>query len=242
MAIRLYALGESQEMATAADEVSVTRAFDFDHPAPSIEGIRARLAATPDFEAPGGNRPSAISVLLNMLEQRDRRAAEHAFRVAELASMLGIRLRLAPVEVARLRLAALLHDVGKLSLPDDVLEKPGPLTDEEWQRVRNHPEYAFQMIASSVHPVVAETVLKHCERIDGKGYPHGDSGEEIPVASRILLVADAYDAMLSPRPYRMPFTIGEAIANLQEGAGSQFDAAVVAALVETADELGWAAA
>lgn len=225
-----------------ADANEVSNPFDFDHPAPSIEGIRARLAATPDFEDRGVKRPSAISVLLNLLEQRDRRSAEHAFRVAELASTLGIRLGLAPVAVARLRLACLLHDVGKLSVPEEVLDKPGPLTDDEWQRVRNHPEYAFQMIASSVHPEVAETVLKHCERIDGKGYPHGETAEEIPIASRILLVADAYDAMLSPRPYRLPFTIGEALANIEEGSGSQFDPEAVAALIETADEHGWAAA
>lgn len=156
--------------------------------------------------------------------------------------MLGIRLGLAPVQVARLRLAALLHDVGKLSVPDEVLDKPGPLTDDEWQRVRNHPEYAFQMIASSVHPEVAETVLKHCERIDGKGYPHGDSGEEIPIASRILLVSDAYDAMLSPRPYRLPLTAEEALINILAGSGTQFDPEVVVALTGTADEEGWAAA
>jgi HD-GYP domain-containing protein (c-di-GMP phosphodiesterase class II) len=220
----------------------VRNPFYFDHPAPSIEGIRARLAATPEFGDRGVKRPSAISVLLNLLEQRDRRSAEHAFRVAEVASELGIRLRLAPVAVARLRLACLLHDVGKLSVPEEVLDKPGPLTDDEWQRVRNHPEYAFQMIASSVHPEVAETVLKHCERIDGKGYPHGESAEEIPVASRILLVSDAYDAMLSPRPYRLPFSVGEALANIEEGSGTQFDPEVVAALIETAAEHGWAAA
>jgi HD-GYP domain-containing protein (c-di-GMP phosphodiesterase class II) len=225
-----------------ADGVGVSNPFDFDHPAPSIDGIRARLAATPEFEDRGIKRPSAISVLLNLLEQRDRRSAEHAFRVAELASELSIRLRLAPVAVARLRLACLLHDVGKLSVPEEVLDKPGPLTDDEWQRVRNHPEYAFQMIASSVHPEVAETVLKHCERIDGKGYPHGETAEEIPIASRILLVADAYDAMLSPRPYRLPLTVDEALANIEEGSGSQFDPEVVAVLVETAAEHGWAAA
>ena len=216
--------------------------FDFDHPIPSVEGIRARLAATPDLDERGARRPSAISVLLNLLEQRDRRAAEHAFRVAELASTLAIRLGMTPVNVARLRLAALLHDVGKLSVPDEALDKPGPLTDDEWQRVRNHPEYAFQMIASSVHPEVAETVLKHCERIDGKGYPHGDVGEEIPLPSRILLVADAYDAMLSPRPYRLPLTIPEAIDNIQDGSGTQFDPMVVDSLVALASEQGWAAA
>ena len=216
--------------------------FDFDHPVPTVEGIRARLAATPDLDERGARRPSAISVLLNLLEQRDRRAAEHAFRVAELASLLAIRMGMTPVNVARLRLAALLHDVGKLSVPDEVLDKPGPLTDEEWQRVRNHPEYAFQMIASSVHPEVAETVLKHCERMDGKGYPHGDAGEEIPLAARILLVADAYDAMLSPRPYRLPLTVDEAIANVKQGAGTQFDPDIVDTLVAVAAEQGWAAA
>lgn len=216
--------------------------FEFDHPIPSVDSIRARLAASPGLEERGARRPSAISVLLNMLEQRDRRAAEHAFRVAELASTLGIRLHLAPVQVARLRLAGLLHDVGKLSLPDEVLGKPGPLTDLEWQRVRNHPEYAFQMIASAVHPEVAETVLKHCERMDGKGYPHGDSGEEIPVPPRILLVADAYDAMLSPRPYRFPLRIDEALSNLKDGAGSQFDPDVVDALIRLSADEGWAAA
>lgn len=181
-------------------------------------------------------------MLLDLLEQRDRRAAEHAFRVAELVSQLGVRLELVPVQVARLRLAGLLHDIGKLSVPDEVLEKPGPLTDDEWQRVRNHPAYAFQMIASSVHPQVAETVLKHCERIDGKGYPQGASGDAIPVLSRILLVADAYDAMLSPRPYRLPMTSAEALTNIEQGSGSQFDPMVVAALAEMAHEQGWVAA
>lgn len=223
--------------------VTVSQEFDFDHPTPTVEGIRARLAATPDFE-PGsdGRKPSPITVLLNLLEQRDRRAAEHAFRVAELSSSLGIGLELKPVRIARLRMAALLHDVGKLGVPEEVLAKAGPLSEEEWQRVRYHPEYAFQMIASSVHPEVADTVLKHCERIDGKGYPNGDSGETIPMLSRILLVADAYDAMLSPRPYRLPLSVNDALDNLTAGAGSQFDGDVVKALTVLAEQQGWAAA
>ncbi|MEE8491389.1 MAG: HD domain-containing phosphohydrolase [Acidimicrobiia bacterium] len=219
--------------------------FDFDHPTPTVEGIRARLAATPAFEtnADGSTRrPSAITVLLSLLEQRDRQAAEHAFRVAELSSSLGIALELKPVRIARLRMAALLHDVGKLVVPEEVFAKAGPLNDEEWLRVKSHPEYAFQMIASSVHPEVAETVLKHCERIDGKGYPYGESGEEIPMPSRILLVADAYDAMLSPRPYRLPLSVDDALNNISAGAGSQFDGDVVKALTLIAEHEGWAAA
>ncbi len=225
--------------------IGVSEEFEFHHPTPTVEGIRARLAAMPEFEPdPDGSnrRPSPITVLLNLLEQHDRRAAEHAFRVAELSSSLGISLELKPVRIARLRMAALLHDVGKLAVPEGVLTKAGPLSDEEWQRVRYHPEYAFQMIASSVHPEVAETVLKHCERIDGKGYPNRHSAEEIPMLSRILLVADAYDAMLSPRPYRLPLGVDEALGNISSGAGSQFDGDVVKALVALAEHEGWAAA
>lgn len=208
-----------------------------------MEGIRARLAATP-FDRHDGTarRPSAIATLLNMLEQRDRRAAEHAFRVAELASSLGIRMGLPAVKLARMRLASLLHDVGKLSVPDEVLTKPGPLTDDEWQRIKFHPEYAFQMIASSVHPEVAETVLKHCERLDGKGYPRGEEADEIPTLARIILVADAYDAMLSPRPYRLPLPIADALENMKAGAGTQFDPEIVEVLHQIATEEGWEAA
>lgn len=221
----------------------MSQPFDFDHAIPSIEGIRARLAATPFARDEGtARRPSAITTLLNMLEQRDRRAAEHAFRVAELASTIGLRMDLPAVKLARLRLAALLHDVGKLSVPEEVLTKPGPLTEDEWQRIKYHPEYAFQMIASSVHPEVAETVLKHCERMDGKGYPRGREADEIPTLARIILVADAYDAMLSPRPYRLPFSVGEALGNLTEGAGTQFDPDIVAILVDIAKQEGWEAA
>ena len=210
-----------------------------------MEGVKARLAAVP-FEPEqvelAARKPSPITVLLNMLEQRDKRAAEHAFRVAELTSKIGIRLELSPVQVARLRLASLLHDIGKLSVPEDVLHKPGPLTDDEWARIKNHPEYAFQMIASSVHPDVAETVLKHCERLDGNGYPNGSEASEIPVLARVLLVADAYDAMRSPRPYRLPLEIDETLANIRQGSGTQFDPAVVEALEAVASEGAWQAA
>jgi HD-GYP domain-containing protein (c-di-GMP phosphodiesterase class II) len=223
----------------------MTAHFDYDHAVPTVEGVKARLVAVP-FEPESvelaARKPSPITVLLNMLEQRDKRAAEHAFRVAELASKIAIRVELSPVQVARLRLASLLHDIGKLSVPAEVLHKPGPLDDDEWARVKSHPEYAFQMIASSVHPDVAETVLKHCERLDGKGYPNGSDASEIPLLARVLLVADAYDAMRSPRPYRLPLDPWEAISNLREGAGTQFDPAVVDALHDLALEEAWIAA
>ena len=215
---------------------------DFGHQdfRPSIEGLRARLAATPLEE--GARRPSAVTTLLNLLEQRDRQAAEHAFRVAELASALAMELRLPADSVARLRLAALLHDVGKLSVPEDILSKPGPLTDEEWQRIRFHPEYGYQLIVSSVHPEVSDTVRAHCERLDGGGYPNGKIADQIPTGAKVLLVADAYDAMTSPRPYRPALSPAEALETLADGVGVEFDRDVIVALQHIAAYRDWLAA
>lgn len=209
------------------------RQFQHEKYRPTLESLRTRLAATSpwtDGAEPASRRPTAVGVLLNRLERRDRQAAEHAFRVADLASSLASRMGLAPVQTARVRLAGLLHDIGKLSLPDDVLYKAGPLTPNEWSRLRFHPEYGYQMIVASVHPEVSETVLAHCERLDGGGYPKGRRAPEIPILARVLLVADAYDAMLSPRPYRPALEPARALGNIRAGTGSEFDADVVAAL------------
>ena len=217
--------------------------FHLDHDLPSVEGVRVRLAATSPWLEPGAwtedrHRPRSLGALLNLLERGDRRSAEHAFRVADIAAALGVRLGMGPVDVARLRLASLLHDVGKLSVPEEVLHKPGPLSEAEWRRVHAHPEYGFQMVASAVHPDVAATIRMHCERLDGRGYPTGARGAEIPIAARVLLVADAFDAMRSDRPYRAALDTGEALANLRRGAGSEFDAKVVQALHLIAYEQG----
>lgn len=213
--------------------------FDLGHAdsLPSLEAVRLRLAAIPEDD--GG---SVVTALLEILEQNDRQAAEHAFRVAEVACAIGAQLRLPAGKLARLRLAALLHDIGKLSLPEDVLNKPGPLSDAEWQQVRSHPEYGFQLIVSAVHPEVAHTVRKHCERPDGRGYPEGKHGDEIPLMARILLTADAYDAMLSSRPYREAMSFSETMRNLQVGSGTEFDAETVEALAIVSVKRGWGAA
>ena len=217
--------------------------FHLDHDLPSVEGVRVRLAATYPWNEVGapvdsGRRPASVGALLRMLERGDRRSAEHAFRVADIAAALAVRLGMDPVDVARLRLAALLHDIGKLAVPTRVLLKPGPLSEGEWRRVHAHPEYGFQMVASAVHPEVAATVRMHCERLDGQGYPAGAKGEDIPMAARVLLVADAFDAMRSDRPYRAALDGAEALANLRRGAGTEFDAGVVHALHLIAYEQG----
>jgi HD-GYP domain-containing protein (c-di-GMP phosphodiesterase class II) len=136
-------------------------------------------------------------------------------------------------ELELLELAARLHDVGKLGVPDTILQKPGPLDEAEWAVMRRHPEWGAEMVGSV--PGLEELgmlVGHHHERWDGHGYPNGIEGESIPLASRVISVCDAFEAMISDRPYRASLTVGDALAELETGAGSQFDPAVVAA-VET---------
>ena len=131
-----------------------------------------------------------------------------------------------------MRLAGVLHDVGKIGVSDRVLTKPGPLDPDEWQQMRTHPEIAARLLAHPEFEDLRSWVLAHHERPDGKGYPAGLAGEEIPLEARILAVADAYEAMTADRSYRSALGDEAARAELQAGAGTQFDARVVAALLD----------
>jgi HD-GYP domain-containing protein (c-di-GMP phosphodiesterase class II) len=151
--------------------------------------------------------------------------------VVELARMTGKRMDLDAVELLELELAALLHDVGKLRVPREILRKPGALTDRERSLMRNHPMWGAELVSGVPGlQAVALIVRHHHERIDGSGYPSGLSGVRIPVASRIMAVCDAYGAMTERRPYRRERAPQKALAELREQAGSQFDPAVVDAL------------
>jgi HD-GYP domain-containing protein (c-di-GMP phosphodiesterase class II) len=129
-------------------------------------------------------------------------------------------------------LAALLHDVGMLGVPDSILIKPGPLDPAEWDIVKDHPQNGHDLVADAVHAEVSEAVLSHHERMDGTGYPRGLAGAEIPLLARILLVADAFDAITMPRAYQRPLEPHDAIAELRRNAGTQFDPEVVEVLAE----------
>jgi HD-GYP domain-containing protein (c-di-GMP phosphodiesterase class II) len=132
-----------------------------------------------------------------------------------------------------LRLAAILHDVGKVSVPDQILRKPGPLTIDEFERVKGHPAAGAEIVAhiDGLSPV-SDWIRHSHEHVNGSGYPDGLSGDAIPLPSRILLVADAFDAMTSPRPYGAPLPPEAALVELQRSAGTQFDPACVQALAE----------
>jgi HD-GYP domain-containing protein (c-di-GMP phosphodiesterase class II) len=155
--------------------------------------------------------------------------------VGDVAARIAIRMGLSVEHVELVRLGGLLSDVGKLALPDDLLQKPGPLTDSERQAVQRHPEIGFAMLDSLGADPVATWIRYHHERWDGRGYPERLSGERIPLGARILFVADAFEAMTSDQAWRPKLTVSEALAELVRCAGTQFDPAVVAALVE---ELG----
>src|SRR4051812_30062139 len=158
---------------------------------------------------------------------------EHLSAVPRWALAIGERLGLAPAEAAMLRLAAILHDVGKVSVPDRILRKPGPLTVDEFEHVKGHPAAGAEIVAhiDGLSPV-SEWIRRSHEHFDGSGYPDGLRAEAIPLASRILLVADAFDAMTSTRPYGLPLPPEMALDELQRGAGRQFDASCVEALAQ----------
>ncbi len=176
-----------------------------------------------------------VGALLAALRMRVPYLAEHSVRVAELAPVLGEGLGLSVARLGRLRLAALLHDVGMLGVPDAILIKPGPLDAAEWDVVRDHPQNGYDLVADAVHVEVAGAVLCHHERMDGTGYPRGLGGGEIPLLARILLVADAFDAMTMPRSYQRPLSVPDALAELRRNAGTQFDGQVVEVLAEHLD-------
>jgi len=191
-----------------------------------------RLASGPDRAA----RFRAAASLARAVDARDVYTGSHSQRVADLAARTARRLGLPDEEVELTRLAASLHDLGKLAIPEEILRKPGPLTDPERMVLERHPQIGFRMLESLGVDPVADWVLHHHERWDGSGYPDGLPGDQIPLGARIIFVADAYDAMTSERVYRGRVAPDQAIAELRRCAGSQFDPGIVNALADELDE------
>jgi HD-GYP domain-containing protein (c-di-GMP phosphodiesterase class II) len=177
----------------------------------------------------------AVAALLAAVEVKDRETQGHNHRVAELCVRIGRELGMNASDLRTLARAGLLHDVGKLGIPDAILHKHGPLTTDEWSVMKTHPEIGLKILKRSGHfrrELLA--VLYHHERIDGSGYPHGLVGDAIPIEARIVAVADTYDVLTSNRPYRKACTRDEAIVTVQREAGSHLDARLVHALLRTA--------
>ena len=175
-----------------------------------------------------------IGDFAEMLSERDPYTAEHSDVIVETVCAVARALDLAPADLAELRLAAPLHDIGKIRVPGSILSKPGPLSRGERILIDHHPVWGAELLARVPGvEVVANIVRFHHERWDGTGYPDGLAGERIPLASRIIAACDAYHAMTSDRPYRRAMSVEQALGELRANAGSQFDPTVVAQ-IETA--------
>ncbi len=172
-----------------------------------------------------------IVALVEAVEAKDPYIRGHSQQVAELAVAIGRALQLPPAQLRILNRSALLHDIGKIGVPDAILSKPGKLTDDEFAVIKEHPLQGYMMIAK-VRSLRDELpgIRSHHERLDGSGYPDGLAGNAIPLIARIIAVADSFDALTSPRPYRGAWSCDHALAVIDAEAGTRLDAAVVAAL------------
>lgn len=206
-----------------------------------LEIVKARATAHAVHETPlAVGEPamhSAIEGLLAMLRARDDATCTHSHATGEWSRRIAIRMGLGAETVERIAKAGILHDIGKIRVPDSILFKPGALNDEEWTIMKRHAEAGAEILAQI--PALAEyapIVGSHHEWFDGRGYPNGLRGEEISLEARIVAVADSFHAMVTDRPYRRALTYGEAIAALSEGRRRQWDAEVADVMIALAAE------
>lgn len=184
------------------------------------------------FESPS-MRGKTISTIISTLHEKNKREEQHSHRVSTLCESMGKALGLCEDEINELKTVGLLHDIGKIAIEENVLNKPGQLTEEEWKEIKRHPEIGYRIL-STVNDMseMSEYVLAHHERWDGMGYPKGLKGKEISLQSRIITIADAYDAMISERSYRNALPQEVAIEELKINAGLQFDPELIRVFIE----------
>ncbi len=179
-----------------------------------------------------------LHALVKALDTRDSETGGHSERVTQMALFIARQLKLDEKVIQEIQWGALLHDVGKIGIPDHILRKPGKLTEDEWIVMRTHPQVGYEMLQEI--PFLApslDVVLHHHERFDGTGYPSGLSGKTIPIAARIFAIADTYDAMTNDRPYRKAFYTEKALEEIQQCANSQFDPEIVNAFLTAFEQV-----
>lgn len=195
---------------------------------------RSKLSESPSA------RSKAVRTIINTLHEKNRREELHSRRVSVLAVRLAEALGMSAKEIAELRTIGLLHDIGKIAIDESVLNKKGPLDEDEWESIRRHPETGWRILGTVGElGELANFILAHHERIDGEGYPQGIKGDEIPLQSRIISLVDAYDAMTAVRSYREPVGDRQAAAEIKRCAGTQFDEGLARLFIEQVLLLSW---
>lgn len=180
-----------------------------------------------------GMRGNTISTIINTLHEKNPREEQHSRRVSEICQKIGKEIGFSEIEVSRLKIIGLLHDIGKIAIEEGILNKPGKLTTKEWDEIKRHPDIGYRILSSSYDMLeLAECILAHHERWDGTGYPKKLKGEAIPRVARIIALADCYDAMTSERSYRNALSKKEALTEIQNNSGIQFDPEIVSIFVE----------
>ena len=173
-------------------------------------------------------RNQTIKVIMHTLHEANLREKIHSERVSKLSRIIGEAMELEDEVLKELEITGLMHDIGKIAINNNILNKPGKLTEMEYEEIRRHPEISYHILKSAdVYTRLAEYVLSHHERWDGNGYPRGLSGEDIPLVARIITVADAYEAMTANRPYKKPLSHEQAVEELKRCSGTQFDPEIV---------------
>lgn len=176
-----------------------------------------------------------LSRLARAIEFRDAGTSAYLERMSHIAGLIAEAMGLPEDQVRTIELAAPLHDIGKIAIPDSLLMKPGPLDEQERERMKQHPRIGYQLLQDSQNRFIqvgAQIALRHHERYDGLGYPDGLAGEDIPLEARIVTVADIFDALISPRPYKEAWSIGRAVEYIGEQSGRMLDPRCVAALMD----------
>lgn len=175
-----------------------------------------------------------VEKIIEVLESKDKYTSGHSTRVSDMSYYLAQEIGLTGAELEKVHIAAHLHDIGKVQIPSSILKKPGPLLPEEWELIKLHPEYGFEILSKSTFlQPYAKIVLHHHERWDGNGYPAGLKGKETPLGSRIIAICDTVDAMTYNRSYRKAFSLEETLLELKLNKGKQFDPEIL----EVAEEM-----
>ena len=174
------------------------------------------------------HRNETIKTILKTLHEKNPREEKHSERVSKICIKIGQALKMRDEDISMLKVISNLHDIGKIAIDDAILNKPGKLDEKEWEQIKRHPEIGYRILATSPeYAEIAQDILSHHERYDGKGYPRGLKADEIPFRARIISIADAYDAMVSERPYRQSKSHLEAIEEIKKNQGTQFDPLIV---------------